>query len=234
MAKVALVVVGLRSEFPSVWLGMTGIAEQFAGLVAGLTPANASLLYGTTPAVVLLISHFTRKEEFNWKKGIGVGIAFFGILLVIFERGIDFRSEYTIGNSLLVVAVLAWGLYTVHGQPMILRYGAFQTSAATMLFGTVMFLPIGMIGISQFRFVSLTSNHWAGLLYLSLGTSIFSYFLWYYALGRIAASKVAIFSNLQPVLTTVLSVILLGQTITPIFVIGGAIALTGVVLTQFG
>ena len=198
------------------------------------TAANASLLYGTTPAVVLLISHFSRKEKINWKKSLGVGVAFLGILLVVFEHGIDFRSEYTFGNALLLVAVLAWALYTVHGQPMILRYGAFETSAATMLFGTLMFLPIGMIGIAKFNFVELTSSHWAGLLYLSLGTSIFAYFLWYYALGRIAASKVAIFANLQPVLTTVLSVTLLGQAITPIFVIGGAIALTGVILTQFG
>jgi drug/metabolite transporter (DMT)-like permease len=103
-----------------------------------------------------------------------------------------------------------------------------------MIFGTLMFLPIGAVGAARFDFVTLTSNHWAGLLYLSLGTSIFAYFLWYYALGRIAASKVAIFSNLQPVLTTVLSVTLLGQTVTPMFVVGGAIALTGVILTQFG
>ena len=64
-----------------------------------------------------------------------------------------------------------------------------------------MFLPIGIVNTVRFDYASLTWGHWGGLLYLSLGTSIFAYFLWYYALERVEASKVSIFSNLQPVLT---------------------------------
>jgi drug/metabolite transporter (DMT)-like permease len=210
--------------------------NQFLFLLAMkyTTPANASLLYGTTPAMVLLLSFFMKKETLTLRKGLGVTIAFCGIMLVVFERGVDFRSNYTLGNALLIVAVIAWALYTVHGQPMIVKYGAFPVSALTMIIGTIMFLPIGLIGTISFDFASLTINHWGALLYLSIGTSIFAYFLWYYALGRVAATKVAIFSNLQPILTTILAILLLGQSITAMFVVGGCIALLGVILTQFG
>jgi len=88
--------------------------------------------------------------------------------------------------------------------------------------------------MATFPYASLTLSHWMGLLYLSLGTSIFAYFLWYHALSRIEASKVSIFSNLQPVLTTVLAYVLLDQTISLHFLIGGGIILTGVVLAQYG
>ena len=98
----------------------------------------------------------------------------------------------------------------------------------------MMFLPIGIVNTVRFDYASLTWGHWGGLLYLSLGTSIFAYFLWYYALERVEASKVSIFSNLQPVLTTILAVVLLGQVVTPTFVVGGVIAVAGVILTQFG
>jgi len=210
--------------------------NQFLFLLAMkyTTPSNAALLYGTTPAMVLLMSFLMKRETLTWRKGAGVVIAFCGIMLVVFERGVDFRSEYTLGNALLIVAVVAWSLYTIYGQPMIVKYGAFPVSALTMIIGTVMFLPVGLIGTIGFDFASLTVNHWGALLYLSLGTSIFAYFLWYYALGRVAITKVAIFANLQPILTTVFSIVLLGQSITPSFVIGGSIALLGVILTQFG
>lgn len=208
------------------FLFLTGISYS--------TPSNASLLYGTTPAVVLLISHFTGKEKISWRKWLGVAVAFAGVALVVFEEGIDFRTQYTLGNCLLLIAVFAWALYTVHGQPMILRYGAFPTSAATMLLGTLMFVPVGAVNLLRLDFSLLTAGHWMGLLYLSLGTSIFAYFLWYYALARIPATKVAIFANLQPVLTTVLSMLILGQAVTPVFVAGGITALTGVILAQFG
>ena len=198
------------------------------------TPANAALLYATTPALVLLLSLISGNERISWKKGSGVVIAFCGVLLLIFQHGIDLHSDYTIGNLLLVVAVIAWALYTVGGRSLILKYGAFPTSAATMIVGTILFLPIGLVRTLQFDFTTIDLRHWGGLFYLSIGTSIFAYFLWYYALGRVQASKVAIFTNLQPILTTVLAVVLLGQALTVPFIIGGVIALSGVVLTQFG
>ena len=103
-----------------------------------------------------------------------------------------------------------------------------------MILGALFFIPIGAIPIVNFDYSHLTINHWGGLLYLSLGTSIFAYFLWYYALGRIEASKVAIFSNLQPLLTTILAVVLLGQHITSELVAGGILTLAGVIITQLG
>jgi drug/metabolite transporter (DMT)-like permease len=220
-----------------IWLSFLAIpVNQFLFLTAikYTTASNAALLYGTTPAMVLVLSYFTGKASLTLKKALGVVIAFSGILLVVFERGIDFRSDYTFGNLLLVIAVVAWALYTINGRLLILKYGAFFTSAITMILGTILYIPIGIISAIHFDYSTLSIAHFGGLLYLAIGTSIFAYFLWYYALGRIDTSKVAIFANLQPVLTTVLAVILLGQSITATFVVGGVVALTGIVVTQFG
>jgi drug/metabolite transporter (DMT)-like permease len=210
--------------------------NQFLFLMAMryTTPTNAALFYSTTPALVLVLSSVMGRERVGWKKGLGVLVAFSGVCLVIFEHGIDFKSEYMFGNILLVVAVFAWAYYTVQGKFLIIHYGAIKTSIATMVLGTIMFLPIGLFGIAEYDFSVMTVRHWSGLLYLAIGTSVFSYLLWYSALSRTTASKVAIFSNLQPILTTILAWTLLGQTITPIFMIGGVIALGGIVITQYG
>ena len=160
--------------------------------------------------------------------------AFCGILIVVFERGIDFHSDFMYGNLLMCVSVTAWALFTVNGRPMILKYGAFKVSAAAMILGAVIFLPLGIVNAVKFDYAILTPAHWAGLLYLAFITSVVAYVLWSYALGRTEASKVAIVSNLQPVLTTILAYIFLGQVVTPTVVVGGTIALAGVVMTQYG
>jgi drug/metabolite transporter (DMT)-like permease len=196
------------------------------------TPSNAALLYGTTPAMVLVLSIILGREKVKLKRIAGVALAFIGVLIVIFERGLDFGSDYTMGNIIIFIAVIAWALYTVQGKEMIIKYGAFKTSSATMVIGTLMFFPVGAWDTINFQYSSLTVYHWLGLLYLAFMTSIFAYVLWYYALSRIEASRVTIFMNLQPVLTTLLSVIILGQSITTAFLIGGAVALTGVVIAQ--
>ena len=58
--------------------------------------------------------------------------------------------------------------------------------------------------------------------------------MWYYALSRIDTAKVAVFSNGQPIVATILSVIFLDYAITGDFVIGGLMTLVGVILTQLG
>ena len=198
------------------------------------TAANAALLYATTPALVLLISAITGNEKLTPLKSLGVVTAFCGIVLVVFERGIDFRSDYTFGNLVICVSVVGWALYSIHGKPLIMKHGAFRTSAATTMIGTFLFLPFGLYNASHFNYEVLTSPDWAGLLYLALIQSVLSYLLWYYALKRTDPSKAAIFNNLQPVMTTILAVVLLGQVVTHIFLLGGTRALAGVILTQFG
>ncbi len=198
------------------------------------TPQNASLLYGTTPIFVFLISMVSLGERPTLRKSAGVVIAFVGLLIVIFEEGVNVRSEHTLGNLLLILAVLSWSLYTVWGRPLIIKYGAYPVTALSGIFGALMFSPIGLWHAVEFPFETLTAEHWMGFFYLVIGTSFFGYFLWYYALGRIDATKVAIFANSQPVLTALMAAMFLAQPITPIFVVGGIVAISGVVLTQYG
>jgi drug/metabolite transporter (DMT)-like permease len=198
------------------------------------TASNAALLYATTPILVLIFSRFFLGERLTTVKIAGVILGFVGVMTVIFERGISASMEYLLGNLLIGVAVMAWGLYTVFGKRLIVRYGAVEASSMTLIIGTVMFIPVGAVPALHFPFATLSLSSWMQILYLAVITSVFSYFLWYFALGRAEAGKVALFANLQPILTTILAVLLLGQQVTLAFVVGGIIALAGVVVAQYG
>ncbi len=198
------------------------------------TASNAALLYATTPILVLIFSRLILRERLTGVKIVGVILGFVGVMTVIFERGISASMEYLLGNVLIGCAVVAWGLYTVLGRRLIVRYGAVEASSLTLIIGTLMFIPIGIIPALRFPFETLTMSSWMEILYLAIITSVLSYFLWYFALGRVEAGKVALFTNLQPVLTTVLAVLLLGQQVTVPFIVGGVVALAGVVIAQYG
>lgn len=197
------------------------------------TAANGALLYASTPVLVLLLSAFLTKERVTPRKAIGILLAFLGITIVIFERGVEFSSEYTVGNAIIMVAVVAWALFTTTGKPLILKYGALQTTAISGICGAVLFAPFGIASTMSLSMSELSVFDWAGVAYLGLGTSVVGYVLWYYALGRIETSKVAVFANGQPVFATILSLIFFDYGITGSFLIGGSITIAGVVITQF-
>ena len=198
------------------------------------TASNAALLYATTPILVLVFSRLFLAERLTRVKIVGVILGFAGVMTVIFERGVSASMEYLLGNVLIGFAVMAWGLYTVFGRRLIVRYGAVEASSLTLIIGTLMFIPIGIVPALRFPFETLSVSSWMAILYLAIITSVLSYFLWYFALGRAEASKVALFANLQPILTTILAVVLLGQEVTVAFVVGGVVALGGVIIAQYG
>ncbi len=198
------------------------------------TPSNAALLYATTPILVLLFARWFLSERLTRNKIYGVALGFFGVVMVIFERGVDASRQFVFGNLIMCLAVSAWALYTVYGKRLIAKYGPLEASASTLFVGTILFLPIGIIPALSFPFETLGAETWLEIGYLGFVTSVIAYLLWYFALARIEAARVALFTNLQPILTTVLAVLLLGQDVTLLFVIGGTLAIGGVVLAQFG
>lgn len=218
-----------------VWLGFLGLpVNQFLYLygIHYTTAANGALLYAATPIFVLGLSNLLLKEAVTRQKVAGVLIAFAGVTIVIFEHGLDFSSDYTYGNLIILVAVIAWALFTVQGRPMIIKYGALRTTSISIILGGLMFFPFGLFSMITYPLQTITTSHWFGIIYLGLGTSIIGYFLWYYALGKIETSKVAVFANGQPVLATILALIFLDYVITASFVVGGIITIAGVFITQ--
>jgi drug/metabolite transporter (DMT)-like permease len=218
-------------------LGFLGLpVNQFLYLygMQFTTPGNGALLYAATPVLVLVLSSLMLGEKVTFRKTIGILLAFVGILVVIFERGIDLSSSFAFGNLIILLAVLAWAFFTILGKPMIVKYGAFHTTSVAMIAGMFLFAPVGIAFSLDYPFSTITPAHWGGIVYLGIGTSILGYVLWYYALGKIETSKAAVFSNGQPIVATLMAMVFFDYSLTLAFLVGGAVTIVGVVLTQFG
>lgn len=223
-----------RDRPKMLFLGFLATINQFLYLF-GLrftTAANGALLYAATPVFVLILSRFILGERMTVRKTAGILIAFAGVSLVIFERGVSLASEHTSGNIIILVAVIAWALFTILGKPMVLRYGALRATSIANFAGLALLMPFGTVAAWRFPFSSLTAQDWLGIIYLGIGTSIIGYLLWYYALRRIEASQLAVFANGQPIMATLFAVLFQQYSITAAFAIGGMVTIAGVILAQ--
>lgn len=218
-------------------LGVLNIPINQLAFLSGLeytTAPNAALLYALTPAFVFIIAIFFYGEQSSYRKLLGILLAFAGTVVVLFERGLDFNSTFFLGNIIVLGASISWAWYTVLGKSFILKYGPFYATALTMFSGFVLYIPVFMLFPLHSTLADVTPTNWLQLFYIGVITSGLGYGLWYYALAKIEASKVAVFNNCQPILTTILAILFLQQTPSPLFILGGVIAITGVILTQRG
>jgi drug/metabolite transporter (DMT)-like permease len=101
-------------------------------------------------------------------------------------------------------------------------------------FGTLFFLPVGVPALLGQDWARITPGGWWCLAYIALLTSIVSYLLWGWALARIEASRVAVFTNLQPIVTALFAFALFGEPLTLHFLAATAFVLTGVWLAERG
>ena len=201
----------------------------------GITsPANSALLYAMTPMFVFLMTLAVHRERPSWKKTAGIVLALTGVLLIMVERGVSLHESYLEGNVLVFIAVIAWSLFTFLGKPLVEKYGALRVTGLNMAIGTMIYIPIALIAGDIASIPAISADSWLRIAYLGVISSVVNYLIWFYALGKLETSKVAIFQNLQPVLTTIMALMLGRALLTGQFVGGSSLALAGVMLVQLG
>jgi drug/metabolite transporter (DMT)-like permease len=219
----ALAALGVVAVPVNQGLFLTGLARS--------TPGHAALLYALTPIFVFVLARLGLGERATVAKLAGIALALAGVVVVLAARGALAGARAVAGDLLILGAVVAWAVYAVAGKPYVERYGVVAATGVSVLLGTAAYLPIGLALSNRAAFARLSPGAWAAIAYLVVLTSVVSYLLYYWALRRAEASRVAVWSNLQPVLTALLGWAVYGDRLTLPFVAGGAMVLAGVYLT---
>ena len=227
-----------RRDWPRFALaGLVGVTLNQTLFLSGMrltSPGHGALLYALSPIFVFLLAWSRLGERATPTKLGGILVAFFGAAVVLFSRGLlALTVDSPLGGDLLVLlAVLAWSVYAVVSKPLAEKYGAVVTTGWALVLGTVIYLPVGL-GLGDLpRLTTLSRGGWGAVLYLVVLTNAVSWLIYAWALSRTEASRVAVWSNLQPVLTALLAWSLYGERITPPLVAGGALVLAGVFLAE--
>jgi drug/metabolite transporter (DMT)-like permease len=217
-------------------LGALGIFAYnlfFMGALERLPASRAALIIALNPIVTITISALVLKERLRTRRWIGVAIALLGVWIVISHGDFAHLASAGIGlgEFFMLGAVTSWALYTIIGRRVLA--GGLTPIAATnyaALWGTAM---LGVVAAPQFGELQASQFDWrmlAALLYLGvLGTAVA--FVWYYtSIKRFGAAIASIFNNLVPVFGVAISVLILGEPLLPSMLIGGAIAICGVMM----
>lgn len=133
-----------------------------------------------------------------------------------------------LGDLLVLAATLCWAAYTLIGRTLN-RVPKLTLVAHQAMYGMLMLFPFALFEMGQWQKPSLIPC--LSILYLGLMCSAVTYLLYNYALKALAASQVSTFLNLVPVIGVLAAVLLLGEQVQLIQIIGGAVILVGVAVS---
>ncbi len=131
--------------------------------------------------------------------------------------------------SLAIAAAILVARRTVAGRD------AVAITALSCCFAALALVPLVFLFGPGFRplFTASRSTQLI-LVYLGLGSTAFNFALWYYALSRLPATRIAHFQYLVAPLGVLLSVLILGEPLTASLVTGGVAILVGIIVAQRG
>jgi drug/metabolite transporter (DMT)-like permease len=191
-----------------------------------LSAGAAAVVISTVPSVTAVLAMLRLKEHISTRAALGLGIAFAGTLLVTLGRGHSIHFEPM--AFLVFVAVLCSASYFVLQKPLLQRTDAIGFTAASLFVATLLFLPLGTH--LPAKLMTAPWRQLLSVLYLALFPTVIGFVCWSYALKRAPASRVASFLYLQPLMGCLIAWLWLGEIPTWLTVVGGLLAIVGVVL----
>lgn len=226
-----------RLWLPIVLLGLTGILAYNGFFFAGLktVPAGrAALIIALNPVAIALGAVLWLQEPLNPSKILGIGLSLLGAAVVISEGSpvAILQGQVGIGELFLLGCVLSWMSFTLIGKRVMADLSPFGATTYACITGTVLLLLPALAEGGLGAVVTAPPLAWWGIGYLGLLGSAVG-FSWYYdGVCRIGPAKAGVFINLVPIFAIVLAALLLQETPSPWLLLGGALVIAGVILTN--
>ncbi len=239
-AFVLLAIVGLRRvPLPrgaaltgSLLYGLFGFAGAFGFIYWGLVAAPAGLaqvILALVPLLTFLFAVGQGLEHFRPQSLAGAVIALVGIAVVFGER---LGSGVPIASML---ALLAAAACMAESNVIVKRFPKCHpvaNNAIAMTTGAALLFALSLVA-GEAHVMPTGAQTWVALLYVSLAGSVVVFSLFLYVIERWTASATSYVMLLMPLVAVVLAAPLLGESITPAFVVGGAFVLAGVYVGAF-
>jgi len=133
------------------------------------------------------------------------------------------------GGALLVLgAALSQAAFFIVQKPLLARYSAFEVTAYAMWIGTALLLPFGA-GVPG-AVLEAGAEPLLAVLLLGVGASALGFFAWAYALARMPVSTASSALYAVPAVAIGVALLWLGELPSAASIVGGALALAGVVI----
>lgn len=216
-----------RTWRDELWLMGAGVFGGSAFFVLqntaiGMTQAaNVSFIICTAPLLTALLSIlFYRSEKAT--KGLFYGslLALLGVGLVVFNGSVVLKIS-PLGDLLTLLSALLWAFYSLIVKKLGSRYSMLFVTRKVFFYGVVTLLPVFLFRPLQWDAeVMMRPVVWGNLLFLAVFASLICFVVWNIIIKQLGAVKASNYIYLNPLVTMIASLLILGERVTPVSLAG--------------
>jgi drug/metabolite transporter (DMT)-like permease len=205
------------------------LTQGFQYLSLNLLPAiTVSQLLTITPVIVLLLSNFLLKEIPSKLDVILLVTTLLGVSLFYYPFQIPLSQ--ILGLFFLIICLISNASSTILGRYInsTLEKNSLTITAVSMFFGGLILTISGFL----FETFSFSATEVFYVVFLAIVNTAFTFTIWNKAMKTLRALDISLINNTMLPQITILSIIFLAETVTPLEFFSLVIVLVSVVLIQ--
>jgi len=228
-----------RSDVPRLLLiGLFGSGLNSIFFLSGLSKTSATssaAIFATVPLINAIAASLILREKPTLVRILGVVVGFLGSISIALGPaflGKEGISGDVLGNFLVVGAVFSWVIYIIGSKKLLEKYSPLIIITFSIIAGVMLFLPLFFVELinDPLWYVKVGSSGLISILYGGLLSGVLAFLLFQWGMLYTSAFEAGIVIYLQPPLTDIFAVPILGEKLSPVFLVGTTLILGGVFL----
>lgn len=203
-----------RQQLRLALLGCFGVFGNQLLFISGLartSATNAAILMPAIPAFTVLVGAVLRIERVTARRLIGVGLVMAGALVLLRPHRFDPSQGTVLGNLLVLANCFSYATFLVLQRPLHRQLPWLTMIAWAYLWGGGGVLAVTWPDLLAIPLAQIPSVVWAGVAYTALVPTVLGYMLNTWAVRRSSAVTAAAYTTLQPLFSSALAALLLGE-----------------------
>ncbi|TLP48608.1 MULTISPECIES: DMT family transporter [Cohaesibacter] len=238
----------LRSLSPRAWgeiglLSLFGVVGFTTLMLIGIqytSAINAGIIASALPAIIALLSWLILKEVISRQKALSVSLAVLGIACLNLASphgappaGLNNASNWLftlIGNAFILAGVTSEAVFAILTRRYAARIPPWTLTMIVHLLAIPITIPILFMQDGGWHLPDTDWHFWLLSLYYILTASVLSFYLWCIGIKTIPASTSALFTALVPVTAMLIAVLVLGEHLSIVQIMGLLAILTSLAI----
>jgi O-acetylserine/cysteine efflux transporter len=192
---------------------------------------SAAVVIYLQPILVGLLAFLILGETLSAVKIVGLFLGFSGVVVVSAGSLSGASLGTPIGVTVGIISAVAWALGTVYFKRYGERLSTLWAVAVPFLVGGAFLTSLGLV-LEPLSSISWTGTYVASWLYTSLAGTAFTWVLWLGLVKAGEASRVAAYVFFVPLVSVLLGALFLGETLSPLLLVGAALVVCGIYLVN--
>ena len=218
-------------------LSFVGFTLHIGLLFVGLTKTssiNVPIIASSAPVLLILASMLILRERVKPKVLYGTLISLFGVGVIMARPFLDNGLYGTfVGNLFIVASIIAFVIYTILLKEFQLRYSSITLLFWMFAIATITFFPFFFVeNFPSVLVPQLTLPSAFGILFGALFTSVIAYGGYNYAVKHMHVNETGVFSYIAPIVAVLTAIPLLGEHVTPSYLVGSILVFAGIFLAE--